>query len=206
MEYSGFWRRFGALVIDSLIAFAISMVLSMFSLNSYATSILVGLLYHPFFTSSKLQGTPGKNLLGIRITDLQGRRISFKKSMIRYLMSIVSGVLLCLGYLLMLFTEKKQTLHDLAAETVVVMGEVKGLNMFQAWYQQVLSVLGMVDKVPGEMEAAATGSSSEASAASPSAHSQATPSDLAGLYDLFQKGILTEEEYNTKRAELLKKL
>src|SRR5687768_12437481 len=103
MEYAGFWRRFGALFIDSVIAVAISMVLTMLSVNSYATSLLVGLLYHPFFTSSRLQGTPGKNLLGMRISDLQGRRISFKKAVVRYLMSLISGALLCLGYFMALF-------------------------------------------------------------------------------------------------------
>ena len=95
----------------------------------------------------------------------------------------------------MLFTEKKQTLHDLAADTLVIRGEVKNVNYIQAWYYQVLSVLGMVDKIPEKRETPTAPTSTEA-----------TPADLAGLYELYKKGILTEAEYNQKREELLKKL
>jgi uncharacterized RDD family membrane protein YckC len=209
MEYTGFWRRAGALFIDSVITVAISLILSILAVNSVASGLLIAFLYQPFFESSRMQGTPGKNLMGIRITTLDGGRISFKKAVIRFLVRFASGLLMCIGYLMALFTEKKQTLHDLAAETVVVMGEVKGLNMFEAWYQQVLSVLGMVDKVPADTAYTAphtaSYSASGASTSAPAA-SMATPADLAGLYDLYTKGILTEAEYNEKRAELLKKL
>jgi uncharacterized RDD family membrane protein YckC len=197
-DYAGFWRRGGALMIDGVIIGLISLLFKITSLNSIGLDILFGLLYTPFFESSELQATPGKALLDMRVVTMVGGRITFKKAIIRYLVRIVSGLLLCFGFLMMLFTEKKQTLHDLAAETLVVRGEVKDKNYIQAWYQQILQVLGMVDKVPTRSTVETT----------PSAGSgpQAAPSDLAGLYDLYQKGILTEAEYNQKREELLKKL
>jgi len=196
VEYAGFWRRFGALLIDGVIVGLVSLVFKIVSLDSMGLSILVAILYQPFFESSELQGTPGKALLNMRITDLNGQRISFKKAVIRYVMRIVSSLLACLGFLMMLFTDKKQTLHDLVAETLVVRGEVKDLNYFQAWYHQVLEVLGMVDKVPAKHPTTSETSTSM----------QATPSDLAGLYELHKKGILTEAEYNQKREEILKQL
>lgn len=197
-DYAGFWRRAGALIIDGIIVGLISVLFKIISLNSVGIDVLLALLYTPFFESSELQATPGKAFLDMRVVSMSGGRITFKKAIIRYFVRILSGLLLCFGFLMMLFTDKKQTLHDLAAETLVVRGEVKNLNYVQAWYQQVLQVLGMVDKVqtkPTETTLSATSSSQSV-----------TPSDLVGLYELYQKGILTEAEYNQKREELLKKL
>jgi uncharacterized RDD family membrane protein YckC len=198
MNYAGFWRRGGALIIDGIIVGMISWLFKIVSADLWAIDILFGLLYTPVFESSTLQATPGKALLDMRVVSMAGGRITFKKAMIRYLVRIVSGLLLCFGFFMMLFTEKKQTLHDLAAETLVVRGEVKSQNYFQAWYQQVLQILGMVDKVPTTPIETTTSMTSHPQAAS--------PSDLAGLYDLYQKGILTEAEYIQKREDLLKKL
>jgi uncharacterized RDD family membrane protein YckC len=191
-EYAGFWRRFGAIMIDGILIAVVGLFFKLLGLYSVGLDILLALLYTPFFEASELQATPGKALLDMRVVSLTGERITFKKAFIRYLVRIVSGLLLCFGFLMMLFTEKKQTLHDLAAETLVVRGDIKDVNYFQAWYHQILSVLGMMDKVPEKRDSTAS--------ASPSA------SDLAELYELYQKGILTEAEYNQKREELLKKL
>lgn len=198
-DYAGFWQRFAAIFIDGIFIAIISLVLRMVMFHSVGLDILLGLLYTPFFESSEMQATPGKALMGIRVVTMGGERITFKAAMIRYLVRIVSTMLLCVGFLMMLFTEKKQTLHDLAAETLVVRGEVKDMNYFQAWYHQVLNVLGMVDKIP-EKRVNEDASSGPVATAAPNA------ADLAGLYELFQKGILTEAEYNQKREELLKKL
>lgn len=193
IEYAGFWRRFGAIVIDGFILALVSLVFKVLSLNSLGLDILLAFLYTPFFESSELQGTPGKAFLDMRVTSLGGQRITFKKALIRYLVRIFSGLLLCFGFLMMLFTEKKQTLHDLAAETLVVRGDVKNLNYFRAWYHQVLQVLGMVDKVPEK-------------AAETTQERALGPTDLVELYERYQKGLLTEAEYQQKREEILKKL
>lgn len=195
--YAGFWRRLGAIMIDGIMIAVVGLLFKVIGLYSVGLDILLALLYTPFFEASELQATPGKALLDMRVVSLTGERITFKKAFIRYLVRIVSGLLICFGFLMMLFTEKKQTLHDLAAETLVVRGEVKNVNYFQAWYHQVLSVLGMTDKVP---EKRADTSAPTSQGATPQA------SDLAGLYELYQKGILTEAEYNQKREELLRKL
>jgi len=152
MEYAGFWRRFGGVLIDGFIGGLIGLVLGLIVRSPLAIGIVFALFYQPFFESSELQATPGKALLGMRITDLNGNRITFKQAIIRYFVRIISGMLLCFGYLLMLFSDKKQTLHDMAAETLVVRGDIQNVSYFQAWYNQVLEVLGMVDKVPQKRE------------------------------------------------------
>lgn len=202
-EYAGFWRRFGAIIIDGFFIAILGLLFKVIGLYSVGLDILLALLYTPFFEASELQATPGKALLNMRVVSMSGERITFKKAFIRYLVRIVSGLLLCFGFLMMLFTEKKQTLHDLAAETLVVRGEVKNVNFFQAWYHQVLAVLGMTDKIPENR----TGSGSAGAPTSgPDSKPAPAAADLAGLYELFQKGILTEAEYNQKREELLRKL
>ncbi|MBK9323087.1 MAG: RDD family protein [Bdellovibrionaceae bacterium] len=195
MEYAGFWRRFGAMIIDGLIIGCLGLVLGIVSFNHYSVAFVVSLLYEPIFDSSFLQASPGKALLGMRVTDLQGQRIIFKKSFVRYVMKIISGGLFMIGYFIQLFTEKRQTLHDFVAETLVVRGEVKNVNFFRAWYEQVQDILGMVEKVPKSQ-----------SPSNAPIETAATPADLAALYELYQKGIFTESEYVEKREQLLKKL
>jgi len=81
----------------------------------------------PYFTlleSSRLQATFGKLLLGIKVVDLSGNRISFAKATGRFFARILSGQILLIGLLMAAFTKRKQTLHDLLAGTLVV-GESK---------------------------------------------------------------------------------
>ncbi|MGI8638732.1 MAG: RDD family protein [Pyrinomonadaceae bacterium] len=77
----------------------------------------------PYFTlleSSRWQATLGKLILGIKVTDLSGGRISFARATGRFFGKILSGQVLLIGYLMAAFTERKQALHDLLAGTLVV--------------------------------------------------------------------------------------
>ncbi|HBK66344.1 MAG TPA: hypothetical protein DD000_23340, partial [Cyanobacteria bacterium UBA11166] len=70
--------------------------------------------------SSPKQATIGKQALGIVVTDLNNQPISFVTATIRHFSKILSGIILLIGYLMVLFTEKKQALHDMLAGTLVV--------------------------------------------------------------------------------------
>ena len=138
-HYAGFWRRFVALVIDSIIiTVAVTIIgfvtgfiaiMNGFVFKSDGTllnSILFGvvafvgpLLYSILFESSAQQGTPGKILLNISVTDLDGNRISFGRAAGRTLCKTVSGLFL-IGYIMAGFTKRKQALHDMMAGTFVV--------------------------------------------------------------------------------------
>jgi len=83
---------------------------------------LIFLLAAPYYVlteSSALQGTLGKRLLGLRVTDLDGRRIRFGRSLLRYLARLLSALPWQLGFVMAGFTSKKQALHDILAKTVV---------------------------------------------------------------------------------------
>jgi len=58
--------------------------------------------------------------LGLKVTDMNGEKLDFSKSLIRNLGKIISGIILYIGYIMAGFTEKKQALHDMIASTLVV--------------------------------------------------------------------------------------
>ena len=77
-------------------------------------------LYFAIFESSPRQATPGKMMLGLFVTDIQGRRISFLRALGRTLGKVLSKAFCYLGYILALFTDRSQALHDLLANTLVL--------------------------------------------------------------------------------------
>ena len=72
-------------------------------------------LYWALMESSAWQATLGKKLFGLKVTDLQGRRISFARASGRYF-----GKIVFVGFIMVAFTEKKQALHDMIAGCLVV--------------------------------------------------------------------------------------
>lgn len=80
--------------------------------------------YYSLMESSRWQATLGKRAVGIIVTDANGNRITFARATGRHFASFISGLMLCIGYIIGAFTERKQTLHDMIADTVVVYGRV----------------------------------------------------------------------------------
>jgi uncharacterized RDD family membrane protein YckC len=66
------------------------------------------------------QGTIGKRLLNIKVTDLMGNRISFGRSVIRNVAKILSVIPIFFGYLYSFLNKKQQCWHDIAANTLVI--------------------------------------------------------------------------------------
>jgi len=140
--YAGFWLRFAAYLIDAIIlslvfaplGFVLGIVLGatgnaqdpdlMLASNGLinAGSIVAGWLYSSLLESSSWQGTVGKKLCGLRVTDMDGYQISFGKATGRYFGKILSSLICLVGFFMVAFTEKHQGLHDLLAGTLVVTG------------------------------------------------------------------------------------
>jgi uncharacterized RDD family membrane protein YckC len=133
--YAGFWPRLAAFLVDTvLLALAgaalgalLGVVMSLSGvpqewIELYANLLgtLLGLLYYILMESSRRQGTVGKILLGIKVVDYAGGRISVARATARYFARIPSALLLMMGYLMMLWTRRRQTLHDLLCATLVV--------------------------------------------------------------------------------------
>ena len=77
------------------------------------------IVYHIVMECSPKQATYGKQILKIKVCDLEGRRISTGRSISRNLFKIFSLITI-IGYLLSFFNKKQQCLHDIMAETLVV--------------------------------------------------------------------------------------
>lgn len=139
--YAGFWKRFAAVFIDVLIlvipqslfgylfgmAFvnrsaSIDPVQNIIGFELWSRGVALGIawLYFAILESSKYQATIGKMALGIIVTDLQGNRISFGRASGRFFGKLLSAVVLCTGYFMAGFTSRKQALHDLLAQCLVV--------------------------------------------------------------------------------------
>jgi uncharacterized RDD family membrane protein YckC len=79
-------------------------------------------LYFAFCESSAWQGTIGKLAMGIRVTDMLGARISLPRALGRYPAKYLSAFIFCIGYLMVAWTQRKQGLHDLIVNTLVLNG------------------------------------------------------------------------------------
>jgi uncharacterized RDD family membrane protein YckC len=80
---------------------------------------LTKIIYHIIMECSPKQATYGKQILKIKVCDLEGERISPAKSISRNLCKIFS-LLTIIGYLLSFFNKKQQCLHDMMADTLVM--------------------------------------------------------------------------------------
>jgi len=80
-------------------------------------------LYFALMESSKTQGTVGKLVLKIKVTDYEGNRISFARATGRYFGKILSGMIMMIGYIMAGLTERKQALHDMLASCYVMKEE-----------------------------------------------------------------------------------
>jgi uncharacterized RDD family membrane protein YckC len=78
-----------------------------------------GCLYYTLFEASSWQATPGKRIMRLYVTDLNGRRVTLARALLRNLARQISGVFF-IGYLITGFTEKKQALHDILARCLVL--------------------------------------------------------------------------------------
>lgn len=140
--YAGFVRRLAAFLLDGLVISLINFVLFAVLILVFGLSVLkhggepdpadmawillvypvafgVRFLYYSLQESSVHQATLGKRALGIKVTDLEGQRISWKHATGRWFAAALSYLTMYVGFLLAAFTERKQALHDMAASTLV---------------------------------------------------------------------------------------
>ena len=122
---AGFWQRFGAYLLDVLILGVPQWILMIAAPDAagiiYAIFLVIGIAYFTYFEGGPRGQTLGKRALGIRVYDLrQGGPIGYGRAFIRYIGRIVSGIVILLGYLWMLWDREKQTWHDKFAGSVVV--------------------------------------------------------------------------------------
>lgn len=150
--YAGFWLRFVAYLIDSVILGIVCMILivvvvfasgiaamirnmpenptpDMFLRGAFVLAILsliaittvITWLYYAWMESSPSQGTLGKMAMGLIVTDMQYRPVSFARASGRFFARFITRLIpLWIGYIMAGFTAKKQALHDMIASCLVL--------------------------------------------------------------------------------------
>jgi len=148
--YGGFWIRLLAHLIDHLILSAVAaplffamvlpsilrviqqaqrdqepspeMIITIVSsVFVYVVLAFVGQwLYEALLTSSSWQATIGKRVLHLKVIDEAGNRISFGRATGRFFAKILSSMFMCIGFIMIAFTERKTGLHDMLAGTRVL--------------------------------------------------------------------------------------
>lgn len=135
-RYAGFWVRFAAVLIDEIpillltvaFGFGLAFLIGSFGTDLRATdsrvdalSLIISWLYYATLEGGRHSATLGKrvfNLQVLRADDLQP--FGFGRGTARFCASILSALLLLIGYLMQPFTARKQALHDMITDTVVI--------------------------------------------------------------------------------------
>jgi uncharacterized RDD family membrane protein YckC len=126
LEYAGFWVRTVAFIIDSVVVYVAQTLLQvalglqnptnfeeMRQFSSLDSQVVTGWvlftvlallwqwLYYALMEASSRQGTLGKMAMGLAVTDLEGRRLTFARASGRFLgkgmANVLAGVVLLIG-------------------------------------------------------------------------------------------------------------
>ncbi len=178
--------RFLAMIIDALILLVPAIFIGL--VIPLAGGIVLTFLYKAIFEASVLQATPGKRVMNLIVTDIDGKRISVSASFIRCAVSIVSGIMLCIGHIIAFFTQKNQTVHDLIANTMVLKGKIDG-DLFEAWSNQIKTLF-----------AGGQSLSQVSTVKTPDISKLETIEKLKKLLD---GGAITQEEFNEQKKKAL---
>jgi len=136
MEYAGFWVRFSATLIDTVLLILLTFPPLVYIYGwAYFDAEKTGFIAGPtdFIISWVLpaivvivfwlqkQATPGKMMVGVQIVDaVTGKSISIGQAIVRYLAYFISFLPLGLGFIWIAFDRKKQGWHDKLAGTIVI--------------------------------------------------------------------------------------
>jgi uncharacterized RDD family membrane protein YckC len=137
-QFAGFWIRFGAYLIDTMILGAVQLAIALalgqaggaltdngngeltMALIGGLCGMVVGVTYAVFFTGYNGQ-TPGKMALRIQVIRSNGTPMTYGRAFLREVIGkFASGIILGIGYLMAGFDSQKQALHDRIAGTYVI--------------------------------------------------------------------------------------
>jgi uncharacterized RDD family membrane protein YckC len=117
--YASFVERAVALIIDSCLLCAVSFVLGqIFFLGALLSNVIV--LSYFIFIQYLWGYTVGRKIMGMHVEMDNRDRPSIGVFVLRYFMSLLSGLIVGIGFLIVLSDSKMRALHDRIAETRVV--------------------------------------------------------------------------------------
>lgn len=111
-------------IISLFASLLVSPILALFDLTMIPSFFLLLVFTHWIYfatmESTARGATYGKRIFGLRVTDDKGGKLSFARASLRYFSKLVSALPFLLGFVMAFVTSRKQALHDLIAETIVI--------------------------------------------------------------------------------------
>ena len=119
---AGFWQRFAAAVMDSiLVGIVYGVLYALLKTPGEIIGVVVAVTYYAYFEGGPTGQTLGKRAMGIRVYDFtRGGPIGYGRGVGRYFARIISAIPCLLGYFWMLWDKEKQCWHDKLVTDVVV--------------------------------------------------------------------------------------
>ena len=129
--YAGFWRRIASITIDIVILWVPASLFRWcapylgvegitLEVIDFIYLMMVWFLYYGFLESSSRQATLGKQMMGLKVVNYEGERVSFLIAAGRFLTQFISILPLGFGIFMIGWTEKKQGIHDMLLKCVVI--------------------------------------------------------------------------------------
>lgn len=84
--------------------------------------LLVSVLYY-LLSWTRSGSTMGQMVVGARVVGTDGAKLSMGKAILRYLGYLVSAAVFALGFVWVIFDQKRQGWHDKIAKTMVIMAD-----------------------------------------------------------------------------------
>ena len=127
MNYGSLGKRFLAAIIDYVAISAIGLFIILITDEWYfgLSALFISAVYYILFEGGSWHATPGKKIMKISVVDEFGTGIDYSKATIRFLGRILSSLIFGIGYIIALFDDKRQALHDRLAGTYVVEGDAE---------------------------------------------------------------------------------
>jgi uncharacterized RDD family membrane protein YckC len=82
---------------------------------------IIAYVYYAVLESTNLQASLGKKIMGLKVVDMVGNKLSFLSSCYRSFIRLISLSIFGLGAIIAFFNSDRLTFHDKVTKTYVVM-------------------------------------------------------------------------------------
>jgi uncharacterized RDD family membrane protein YckC len=153
LEYAGFWLRVWAgsidVVLEALVALLLIAIVDVFvrilsprfGLSPITARYVTGIafifvlaigawLYCACAESSSWRATVGKRIVGLQVLTSSGGKISFGQATVRHFMKFLSLFTAAVGFMMAGWTKRRQALHDMPSDSIVVRVAEPILSLF----------------------------------------------------------------------------
>ena len=153
LQYAGFWLRvwagsidifleaLAALLVTAIVDIGMRIISPQFGLSPITARYVTGIvfifvltigawLYSAFTESSTWRATVGKRIVGLQVLTASGGQISFGQATVRHFTKFLSLFTATVGFMMAGWTRRKQALHDMPSDCVVVRVAEPSLSLF----------------------------------------------------------------------------